>query len=135
MNTKNNILITEFMGAKITTINPLFGPSKQMINTEGMECYVSLPKMSYISALRYDKSWDWLISVVEKIQDMGYLVNMNNVSTNINNNGGGTKLKKYFKGGYNSSHGNMKRRTYKAVVEFIKWYNLNQKHAVQKRTD
>lgn len=75
--------------------------------------------------LEFHTSWEWLMPVVEKIQKMGYSVHMNEVSTNINNNTGGTKLRLYFRCGYNSSHGDMKKRTYKAVVEFIKWYNEN----------
>lgn len=112
-------LIPEFMGIHVLEgVNEFAGGRKYYYyNNPELEDYDALPD--------YKGSWDDLMPVVEKIQDMGYLVHMNNVSTNINNNGGGTKLKKYFKGGYNSSHGNMKRRTYKAVVEFIKWYNEN----------
>ena len=59
-----------------------------------------------LSELEYHTSWDWLMPVVEKIKDLGYsqeLDKIDNVLTcdlRINS-------------------------LYKAVVEFIKWYNEN----------
>ena len=70
--------------------------------------------------LPYNTSWDWLIPVVEKIERIGYPVTINCYdSCYINNenietryimvNHAGTKFK----------------AVYRAVIEFIKWYNEN----------
>ena len=75
--------------------------------------------------LKFHKSWDWLIPVVEKINDTGVVSNINF----------------WFDGGYfvieaetdeeiRTFEGHQNSNThitciYKAVVEFIIWYNKN----------
>jgi len=75
----------------------------------------------YTKWMKYNSSWDWLMPVVEQIEHLNYFVDINHwtsiykaewetrdcIVTVID----GTKFK----------------NTYKAVVEFIKWYNENKK--------
>jgi len=63
--------------------------------------------------LKYHKSWDWLMPVVEKIEDMGCEVVMTNAECTISGNDC-----------YVESIGKSRREaTYNAVVEFINQYN------------
>ena len=106
--TENNKLIAEFMGGKEKKQSPLFGKSFIEIDTTNMDCYVSLPKYTNPKALKYNKSWDWLMPVVVKCfdehevysDDLNFKLNDALLETNIES-------------------------LYKAVVEFIKWYNEN----------
>ena len=78
--------------------------------------------------LRYHLSWDWLMQVVEKIENLheitngfGFLFQIDNWSVNIKN---------LFTGEF-VVHNNPKtcrlhskfESVYKSTVEFIKWYN------------
>lgn len=69
-----------------------------------------------IDELQYHASWDWLMPVVEKIENMGHStkIECNGISTTVTIspnvsvwNNPSTKIDK----------------AYKAVVQFIKWYN------------
>jgi hypothetical protein len=55
----------------------------------------------------YDTSWDWLIPVVEKIKRAKFILEFG--CRILPDNEGRSKIE----------------ATYKAVVEFIKWYNEN----------
>ena len=105
--TENNKLIAEFMGA-ITVGKSMMFPAE-----------ASFPKKEFIESLEYDTSWDWLMPVVEKIESIDeYEVVMYDVvgceihdrrkgNTIINIHSQDTKI----------------NAVYKAVIEFIKWYN------------
>lgn len=101
---ENNRLIAEFMGFK-------------MINS----LQISTPNGGgiFLSELKYHTSWDWLMSVVEKIENLGFIFKMQGNAT--------TFLKK---GTFNTRIwnddfiGDTKiKAIYNAVVEFIEWYN------------
>ena len=91
---KNNKLIAEFMGA------------------------ATRPKHAY-EFLRYDSDWDWLMPVVEKIQSLGYEVQIRNTDCIIFQLLDTLKYKPIV----DISSGNAKDSTYDAVVEFIKYQN------------
>ena len=61
----DNILIAEFMGAEKTHIKSVGDIYCPVPSKNGSE---------YADKLQYHKSWDWLIPVIEKIQDK-YLEN------------------------------------------------------------
>jgi hypothetical protein len=63
----NNLAIAEYMGGKRKTQSPLFGRSYIEVDTTDMDCYVSLPKYINPHALKYTKSWDWLMPVCLKL--------------------------------------------------------------------
>lgn len=105
---KDNKLIAEFMGYK--TSNCI----TYRINDISLE-----PK-----EMQYHSSWDWLMPVVDKIRMLEIVEDFNinitcdvciegisNLSIHIYVEGNSTTLK----------------TTYKAVVEFIKWHNKQEK--------
>lgn len=108
----DNEVIAEFMGATVCVTNPKY---LVVPNTPQGSLW-------YPPDLKYNISWDWLVPVVEKIQSLGYVTKSewntriywfsiwledektsHCISTQVNET--------YFK-----VH-------YRAVVEFIKWYN------------
>ena len=111
MNITENKLIAEFMGFQETKI--------------GYYDYEEVLTLPYtfdntFDYLLFDKSWDWLMPVVERIEtiDRGdekgkFLLHFNSNSVNWNNTPPTIT-------GINKRHA-----TYKAVVKFIKWYNEN----------
>ena len=68
------------------------------------------------SKLKFHSSWDWLMPVVEKIEDLGHGVTIYRKGCQINDvhctNTG-------------FRHNSKIEETYQAVIEFIKWYNEN----------
>jgi hypothetical protein len=104
---ETNELIAEFMGAIGT---PKYNPTEWDIYITGcldVDSDDENAKHFYTpEEMKYHTSWDWLMPVVEKIKDMGYdqqLDNIDNVLT--------CDLRK--------------ENLYNAVVEFIKFYNQN----------
>lgn len=87
--------------------------------------------------LEYDKSWDWLMPVVEKIDKMT-LVDETYFRTNVNGSRNRTHcyIYKYHPGesvGHAISEGHEDKKiesVYRAVIEFIKWYNNNDQTGV-----
>ncbi len=103
MNTQeNNKLIAEFMGS----------------NLNGLESW------QYEEELQYHTSWDWLMPVVEKIEeDERYNIDILQYGTIISSN---TKEQGYLEIVNNVADMSFDRKiehVYKAVVEFIKQYN------------
>jgi len=119
---EGNKLIAEFMGGK-------FRKSKDK-NT--LNKYFDLKDKGYFyyeNEIRYHTSWDWIMPVVDKIEQKGCIVEISyslvcmcricvigqkheNTFNIINDNNGG--LEPII-------------AIYKSVVEFIKWYNQNTK--------
>ena len=119
---EGNKLIAEFMGGK-------FRKSKDK-NT--LDKYFDLKDKGYFyyeNEICYHASWDWIMPVLEKIEQIGCIVEISyslvcmcricvigqkheNTFNIINDNNGG--LEPII-------------AIYKSVVEFIKWYNQNTK--------
>lgn len=77
-------------------------------------------KILTLSQLKFDTSWDWLMPVVEKIEDLMYLVEIKSENVIITHNYKAVVIIDGVRKGFNK-----KQATFKAVVEFIKWYNEN----------
>lgn len=107
--TRGNQLIAQFMG-NITN------DSKEWVVTN----------KSFVGEYQYHKSWDWLMSVVEKIENLtphGYRFMISTKSVRV------YTCKKSFDDWdeYNCTVFDGKLNcTWQAVVEFIEWYNLKQ---------
>ena len=117
MRDNNNKLIAEFMGGIQSSSNIIRLP--QTIGESSIFCVKGsegLPsgtfKVERINELEYDTSWDWLMPVVDKIKILVILSHSDEL--------------------YNSEEWDNITHTllqieiksvYKAVVEFIKWYN------------
>lgn len=118
---ENNRIIAEFMGAKYNKDTsfpmrhdelwlPIHGVCN-FIGTNG-------------KCLRYDSSWDWLMPVIEKIEEL----EEGRFDVNILKNG--TQIFEFFASGLlivdnvaNISFSEKIEHTYDAVVRFIEWYN------------
>jgi len=115
---EGNTLIAEFMGGKV--VDSIF------ICNESTETYAEKFLHRYNIALAlYDSSWDWLMPVVEKINDLGFRTEIHNNSTLIFHD---VKLDEIINPPY--GYGEQDKWidiTWKAVVDFIKWYNENVK--------
>lgn len=115
--TENNKMIETFMtDRKVTPSGKLMG-FKRGAPIQYENWYDTIE----VSSLNYHKNWNKLMPVVNKIEDLGYSVGYTGRMTVINS----PKSKKPF---YRASHSNGMRmeNLYEAVIEFIKWYNLNQ---------
>tara|TARA_R110000772_G_scaffold24943_4_gene65452 strand:+ start:2166 stop:2525 length:360 start_codon:yes stop_codon:yes gene_type:complete len=112
--TESNKLIAEFMGGNF--------------NNDGVELknFENLLKCYMNNELKYHKSWDWLMPVVEKIQSLhetktefGTLIDISTTHVSIRC--------KDFKYSIDKISKNWKcfdiNNLYKVIVEFIKWYN------------
>ena len=65
---KENKLIAEFMNLNVVTINDI------RINKNP---YIESADGHTIQELQYNTSWDWLMSVIEKIETLGYTFEKN----------------------------------------------------------
>lgn len=73
------------------------------------------------SSLKYHSSWDWLMPVVEKIESTGFQFYIHNE---------GVEIKRWFWRGNFPDIGVVEEKkidaVWKAVVQFITWYNSQQ---------
>lgn len=120
---ENNKLIAEFMGIEVSKI--------------GKKFRFHLPPCGYFKVhpkfIKYHVSWDWLMPVVEKIESIeddhhghfGVYISSNSCviqGTNFRSDKRLSNTPIYFS---DYTLENKIVSTYRAVVEFIKWYNNN----------
>jgi hypothetical protein len=115
--TENNKLIAEFMGFKL----------QQDPNERWFGQYFTTPNdvwANRIELLHFDTDWNWLMEVVEKIEDI------ETIDVDILTNG--TRIYEWRSGGRviadncaNISFDKKIEHTYDSVVEFVQWYNKN----------
>lgn len=113
---KNNKLIAEFMGWELeqTLKGKWVYAIRQNVlhlTKEYEETNFYLPK-----ELLYHKSWDWLMPVVDKIENLHYGFEIIGNYVKVL----GTPIY--------STRKTKIQAVYNAVVEFIKWYNQNNKN-------
>jgi len=116
--TEDNKLIAQFMG----------GNHNILTNMLKLDIYGNGEKWYFYEQLKYNSSWDWLMPVVEKISLMNKTTGFMGVFTLFNL--GRTKVQCYNRENLTKDIDILDQRsgiapTYKAVVEFIKWYNEN----------
>lgn len=113
MNKENNILIADFMGFIESTIKGKFWDKK---SEEGFG-------EGKLTDLKFNSSWDWLMSVVEKIER--YLYEEQATEFKIDIFSGASiyipSTKTHIHYSYNDS--SKIEAVYNTVIEFIKWYN------------
>ena len=81
--------------------------------------------LCYLWDIKYHNSWDWLMRVVEKIESLHGAVTITKNDCEIHT----FKDDNYdFMSNYNieDDSKSTKEATYKAVIEFIEWYNKQQ---------
>ena len=141
-NIENNKLIASFMGWTPSKTNPdylilrpeddkpAFEHPLKMFNP-GSNYYIDHPKTGCRpNSLMYDKSWDWLMPVIEKIENIDngscviFVEIINSsccISHMINHNWPNDKA---IISEYNLSNSKSKlEAVYNAIVDFITWYN------------
>lgn len=121
---EGNKLIAEFMGCDIKT------NKDGLIYMSPLECeWLKIPHNCGAinpNNLKYHTSWDWLMSVVEKIENLEvrYSVSIRENSCDIHN----VYVKDTNINIYRVEDLKIKSKsTYEAVIDFIKWYNENKK--------
>jgi hypothetical protein len=136
---QGNKLIAEFIGLKIRSVkcNGPFDPEEwdleidapDFLSDEDLEYIYELdgPLESYYEKLKFDTSWEWLMPVVEKIQELGYDVH---IYGEANKGLSAWSYCDIIKDGvfiWEGVHEKSKiKTTWQAVTEFIKWLNSEQ---------
>lgn len=131
---ESNKMVAEFMGFKKSNVRNIKGVPYDYDLPNGFEliketettiesvwCEVLMEQDScMVGDLKFHKSWDWLMPVVDKIDEI--LPDDNFLSITYNR-----CLIEYDSEGITfEGLGNSRREaTYKAVLEFIEWYNEN----------
>ena len=117
---ENNKLIAEFMGVfdKILSTGNIHSWSDAPFyyTTEDTREKV-IKNISKYS--KYSKDWNWLMQIVDKIENMGNDVLITSNYVQITYNEGENFINLELKGNI------MLETVYNACVEFIKWYNKN----------
>lgn len=111
----DNELIAEFMGAK----------SRKIITMDETFIVYDFGAHTYeVDGLNYDKSWDWLMPVVEKIELLQYEFEIASSGTQIISTA-------YSEGDYydefttyDSKEETKIQVVYKAIVKFVKWHKI-----------
>lgn len=106
---EKNRMIAEFMGHVRSGFN-----GELVFNTETREEFE-------VEQLKYHTSWDWLMPVVEKIESIGYNVNIRRLKTSIHPILEDKEL-------FGFVCGDVSKKldiTYDTIVQFIEWYNEN----------
>jgi len=106
--TENNKLIAEFLGFQSTTLG-WFDNEEHLINVE---------KDNTFDDLKFHSDWNWLMEVVEKIENY-------NEYTNVFFAPEGCEINCYIENGFSFSNDcdTKIEAVYNACIEFIKWYN------------
>ena len=129
---EGNKLIAEFIGYKFNGNIVISAP----LDKNGFDNYDILTGYN-ISQAAYNSSWNWLMSVVEKIDNLN-ISNLNleesscvhaeiagshiKISIRHNHTGMEDYHFLYFENDYTDENSKI-LAVYKAVIEFIKWYN------------
>ena len=118
---ENNKLIAEFMGV-FHQLGTYHLPQHKRYEKIGAK--IELYDTFLLEDLSYHTSWDWLMPVVEKIENLDCLYDFT-----IDKNRGVIKTKlsadNVFRFNEDYFTSSKLEIVYKAVVEFINWYNEN----------
>lgn len=138
MNAENNKLMTEFLGYKLVPCNNGMAWERPTLSSihDTFKLHGRLWRESDKSYYQYHSDWNWLMPVVEKIRgvrsyDRGDIfptvVILSNSIVQIYSEKYGNK-KIHDKTSFSRAFGGNSsiENTYRACLEFIKWYNQTQ---------
>lgn len=117
MNTENNKLIAEFMGLRPKMESPDVYSYSDMPFFSVRENNPEKVMDAIVKYVKYDKDWNWLIEVVEKIEK-NYIVDICGKAVSIHENNGEMIVDLCGK-----NYSNKTEAVYNACIEFIKWHN------------
>jgi hypothetical protein len=139
MTTENNKLIAEFMNFRPTNncIRSESGKYYDYFATDKFSCIkeqeIQIESENgfglveqdflFIEDLKFHSDWNWLMEVVEKIESSGIDVHINTCVCRIVDVG-----EDRFEDIECFVNDNKKQAVYNACIEFIKWYNQQQKY-------
>lgn len=113
---ENNKLIAEFMG--YSQPHPDY-PTTTYWYKQGKEP---------LTILSFDSDWNWLMGVVDKIESLGFVTEISgNIERSFALIGIANSNISISRVGYGVEFMNKKDATYRAVIEFITWYNEQNK--------
>jgi hypothetical protein len=122
MTTENNKLLAEFMGGLFNKYSNKYGIGNAEYITIGKLNNVVKAINHYdVVELKYHSDWNWLMEVVEKIEDLGIDVHINTCVCRIVDVG-----EDRFEDIECFVNDDKKQAVYNACVEFVKWYNNSQ---------
>ena len=122
---KGNKLIAKFDGLEYLGKN-VHGFSGYVFNLDKLNVEENCLCYCNSESMKYHSSWDWLMRVVEKID----FTEIDGRNVNVDISWCGTKIKhplQCFDGEYSKANDSRIMRTWSVIVEFIKWYNKNNK--------
>ena len=114
--TENNKIIAEFLSVKIHPCETIEKFKFLPIEERG------LYNGYFIDALKYHEDWNWLMEVVEKIESLNYVVEIKITWCRIKQIENGNVIVLRWE-----EEKTKIEAVYNAVVEFIKWYNNQNK--------
>lgn len=117
----DNELIAEFMGLVRREANETYNKAQYWLPEEDKRYKGKF--VGYYDTLQYHEFWDWLMPVVDKITGMGYDVLIN--SNGMHNEPHSCDITTTTDVQATATSELLIDCVYKAVVEFIKWYNDN----------
>ena len=100
-----NQLLAEFMGG--------------VLDSPQSKYYYFPEKGRYETELKYHSSWDWLMSVVEKIESLGFDVKIKGIACSINRLCEDETIIQFVLG----DRARKIELVWSVVLDFIKWYN------------
>lgn len=122
---ENNKMIAEFMGATLknsSVFHLLNNKNELWLPIHGI-CRYDTTQVGNGKILKYHTSWDWLMPIVEKIESNGYDVRIRKDDCIIYYcSDASDDVVLYVESGKGKLDS-----TYKAVVQFIEWYNEESK--------
>lgn len=118
LNTMENKLILDFLNTDINNDGTYELPQFGTIRPNG-----DFKTSFTVEQTKFHKDWNWLMEVVDKIEDLGYRVCINGISCTVSELLNDDPI-------ISLVLGDRKQKislVHSAVVEFIKWYNEQNK--------
>lgn len=115
---ENNKLIAEFMGWDKYNNGVYYTPFDDASYCGGEPTHI----VNYPQHLKFHFSWDWLMPVVKKIENLGYTVTIAGILCKI------TKVLDIENPVASLVCGDRSKKleiVYETIIQFIKWYNEN----------
>lgn len=118
----NNILLAEFLGwEKLVVDWDEYIIPNHLDSSNNLEKSDGTKHTTYCTeSFKFHNDWNWLMSVVDKIESLHYLVNISSAMVYINGDNGiiVNPINVYKEGGQ-TKH----KCIYEACVQFVNWFN------------